>query len=118
MGEIDGVRVGNFHTAGDTTAFPDGSERTVARIGPTWVGRGIYLPGWRWSLHAQPAHGRPSEAHAGFVLSGQMLLQAVDGAQVIVGPGEAFYAPPDHDAWVQGDEPCVALDFPLESSGR
>jgi hypothetical protein len=30
---------------------------------------------------------------------------------VTVGPGEAFEVGPGHDAWVVGDEPCVALDF-------
>jgi len=114
MGEDHGVRIACFPTSGDTTTFLDGSERTVARIGPTWIGRGTYLPGWRWSHHVQAAHGRVSEAHSGFILSGQMLIQAVDGIEVIVSPGEAFYAPPNHDAWVQGNEPCVALDFPLE----
>ena len=34
-----------------------------------------------------------------------------DGVEVVAGPGEAFYAAPGHDAWVVGDEPCVALDF-------
>ena len=36
-----------------------------------------------------------------------------DGTQSVVRAGEAFYAAPGHDAWVLGDEPCVALDFPL-----
>ncbi len=42
-----------------------------------------------------------------------MRIRAADGSELNVGSGEAFYAPPDHDAWVQGSEPCVALDFPL-----
>ena len=113
MGEHHEVHVAGPRTSGDTSTFLDGSQRTVVWIGPTWIGRGTYLPGWRWSHHVRPAHGRTSEAHAGFILSGQMLIQAVDGSEVIVSPGEAFYAPPDHDAWVRGDEPCMALDFPL-----
>jgi hypothetical protein len=34
-----------------------------------------------------------------------------DGAEGEVGPGDAFIVSPGHDAWVVGDEPCVALDW-------
>jgi hypothetical protein len=40
-----------------------------------------------------------------------MLVEGADGVQRTVGPGEAFIAQAGHDAWVVGDEPCVALDF-------
>ncbi|MDB5040992.1 MAG: Cupin 2 conserved barrel domain protein, partial [Candidatus Eremiobacteraeota bacterium] len=25
--------------------------------------------------------------------------------------GEAFSIPPGHDAWIEGSEPCVVVDF-------
>jgi hypothetical protein len=28
-----------------------------------------------------------------------------------VGRGDAFVAPPGHDAWVVGNEPCIAFDI-------
>jgi mannose-6-phosphate isomerase-like protein (cupin superfamily) len=40
-----------------------------------------------------------------------MVVRGADGREVTVGPGEAFEVGPGHDAWVVGDEPCVALDF-------
>jgi hypothetical protein len=40
-----------------------------------------------------------------------MAVRAKDGTEVEVGPGGAFIVAPGHDAWVVGDEPCVALDF-------
>jgi mannose-6-phosphate isomerase-like protein (cupin superfamily) len=95
------------------TTFLDGSTRAVAHIGPSWVGRGTYLPGWRWSEHVKPLHGRESESHAGYVLSGAFTVQGRDGREVVVRSGQAFYAAPGHDAWVIGDEPCEALDFPI-----
>jgi quercetin dioxygenase-like cupin family protein len=49
--------------------------------------------------------------HVGYVISGRMRVRARDGTELEVGPGEAFIAAPGHDAWVVGDEPCVALDF-------
>jgi hypothetical protein len=34
-----------------------------------------------------------------------------DGDEAEIGPGDAFVISPGHDAWIVGDEPCVALDF-------
>ncbi|MHB1626669.1 MAG: cupin domain-containing protein [Candidatus Dormibacteria bacterium] len=104
----------DFLSSSRTATFLDGSKRSVVRVGPTWVGQGTYLPGWKWSEHVQPIQGRTSAAHAGYVLSGQMAVRGVDGAELLVRSGEAFYAAAGHDAWVLGTRPCVALDFPLE----
>ncbi len=75
------------------------------------VGRGEYLPGWRWSEHAGPQTGKDSEAHIGYILPGRMVVRGADGQEVLVGPGDSFEAQPGHDAWVVGDEVCIALDF-------
>ena len=40
-----------------------------------------------------------------------MRVAAEDGSELEVGPGDVFVASSGHDAWVIGDEPCVALDF-------
>ena len=92
-------------------AFLDESERVVVQLRHAEIGRGVYRPGWRWSEHVQPLSGRESEEHIGYVISGRMAVRAKDGTEVEVGPGEAFIAAPGSDAWVLGDEPCVALDF-------
>ena len=113
MSEPDAVVVSGFSSFGTDAVFIDGSRRSVVRLGPTWVGKGIYLPGWQWSRHVRPLRDNPSEAHAGYVVSGEMSVCGRDGTQSVVRAGEAFYAAPGHDAWVLGDEPCVALDFPL-----
>jgi hypothetical protein len=34
-----------------------------------------------------------------------------DGSEGEVGPGDVASIAPGHDAWVVGDEPCVAVDF-------
>jgi hypothetical protein len=34
-----------------------------------------------------------------------------DGTETELGPGDVFVCSPGHDAWVVGDEPCVAYDF-------
>ena len=85
---------------------------TVELMGGVDVGRGTYRPGWRWSIHVAPMTGRISQRHFGYVLSG-MGVRSGDGAEIEVGPNQAFAAEPGHDAWVVGDEPCVALDWTL-----
>jgi len=91
--------------------FLDGSVRREARVGPDVVGHGVYRPGLRWSEHVRPQTGRDSAAHTGYVVSGTLAVRGADGREIVVGPGSAFHAEPGHDAWVVGDEPCVALDF-------
>lgn len=98
---------------GQVTRFLDGSERSVVALGTTWLGRGTYQPGWRWSEHAAPLHGNQSEAHVGYVVSGQMAIRGADGSQHLIGPGEAWFSEPNYDAWVEGHTPCVSLDFPV-----
>ncbi len=101
----------NFSDNAQPRIFLDGSKRAVIVLRTMTIGRGEYLPGWQWSKHAKPQTGKSSQAHIGFVLSGQMAVKAAAGTQIIVGPNQGFEADPGHDAWVVGNEPCVALDF-------
>ena len=91
--------------------FLDGSKRSAVILKSAAIGLGKYLPGWKWSEHAGPQTGKQSEAHIGYVLSGQMIVRGSDGNETTIVPGEAFEIQSGHDAWVVGDEPCVALDF-------
>jgi quercetin dioxygenase-like cupin family protein len=91
--------------------FLDGSKRSRIILESVAIGRGEYLPGWRWSAHAGRQTGTNSEAHIGYVLSGHMAVRGADGKEITVSPGEAFEVGSGHDAWVVGNEPCVALNF-------
>ena len=101
-------------TTGRTTTLLDGSTRLVSAIGATWIGRGVYRPGWRWSSHVGPMTGSSSQAHAGYVVSGAMVVLSSDGIESVVSAGQAWYSGPGHGAWVSGSEPCIALDFPTD----
>ena len=40
-----------------------------------------------------------------------MTVRMDDGGEHTYAAGEAFNMPPGHDAWTEGDEACVLLDF-------
>lgn len=96
--------------------FIDGSDRHVVELPSLYIGTGTYKPGWRWSVHAGPQAGKSSVRHIGYIISGSMMVKDAAGRETMVRPGEAFEIGPDHDAWVIGDAPCVALDFEIKPS--
>jgi quercetin dioxygenase-like cupin family protein len=84
----------------------------IVTVGGLTLGRGVFEPGWRWSEHVKPIAGTPScqSAHTGYVLEGHMVVRMDDGMEMTFGPGDAFYMPPGHDAWIVGDKRCVLID--------
>jgi quercetin dioxygenase-like cupin family protein len=106
-----GIVKGNPSIAGNTRVFIDGSTRAYATLRTAAIGFGTYLPGWQWSLHAGPQMGKDSENHIGYVLSGRMMVKDPSGNEAEIEEGCAFEIAPGSDAWVIGDEPCIALDF-------
>ena len=103
--------VRGFAHADRSWTFLDGSNRAAVILNSVVIGRGEYLPGWKWSQHVGPQTGKASQAHIGLVLSGRMGVRDAEGREVTLGPGDAFEVGPAADAWVIGDETCVALDF-------
>ena len=98
----------------ETRLFRDGKGKMeVFILGDSTVGRGEFEPGWRWSQHVKPIAGSPScqATHTGHVLEGRMAVKMDDGSEVEYGPGDFFYMPAGHDAWIIGDKRCVMLDF-------
>lgn len=77
------------------------------------VGRGTFLPGWRWSVNVKPIAKTEScqAAHRGYFVSGRMKVVMNDGEEMEYGPGDFATMAPGHDAWVVGDEPCVVIDW-------
>ena len=102
---------GNPSTADNARIFIDGSTRSSAVLRTAAIGFGTYKPGWRWSLHAGPQMGKDSKNHIGYVLSGRMIVKDLSGNEEEIKPGFAFEIAPGSDAWVIGNEPCIALDF-------
>jgi quercetin dioxygenase-like cupin family protein len=98
----------------ETRPFKDGKGKMdVVNVGSHTLGRGVFEPGWRWPEHVKPIAGTPScqAAHTGYVLEGRMAVRMDDGSEAEYGPGDAFYMPPGHDAWIVGNQRCVLIDF-------
>jgi quercetin dioxygenase-like cupin family protein len=49
--------------------------------------------------------------HTQYIISGRMRVKMDDGSEEEFGPGDVGYLPPGHNAWIIGNEPCVAIDF-------
>jgi hypothetical protein len=114
-----GLVRGNPSTAGNTRVFIDGSTRSYSALRTAAVGFGTYKPGWQWSLHAGPQMGKDSVNHIGYVISGRMMVKDPSGNEAEIESGCAFEIVPGSDAWVIGDEPCIALDFmPLSNAAK
>ncbi|MDY7036099.1 MAG: hypothetical protein SV375_08070 [Thermodesulfobacteriota bacterium] len=106
-----GIVKDNPSNSYNSRVFIDGSTRSYAALRTATIGFGTYQPGWRWSLHAGPQTGKDSENHIGYVISGRMMVKDIYGNEAEIESGCAFEIAPGSDAWVIGDEPCVALDF-------
>lgn len=104
----------NFDSADEVRPFEDHKGRLElieTDHGP--VGRAVFEPGWQWSKHVGSIAGTEScqAAHTGYCVSGRMKIVMDDGQEAEYGPGDFMAVDPGHDAWVVGDEACVALDW-------
>lgn len=104
----------NLRPMKDSHAFLDGSQRSTEKLPSLIIGRGVYKPGWRWSKHAGPQTNQDSANHIGYIESGSMVIKSAEGVEKTVKAGDFFEVQPGHDAWVVGEEPCIALDFEIE----
>jgi hypothetical protein len=110
----------NLSEPEDKRSFTHG-EVCMVSVGGKIIGRAAFNPGWRWSTDVRPLVGTSSceLAHTAYVISGRMRVRMNDGTEAEVGPGDAHYIAPGHDAWVVGEEPFVMVDFtgPAQMSG-
>jgi uncharacterized cupin superfamily protein len=102
----------NFDSPDETRPISKGNVEVV-NLGDTTAMRATFEPGWKWSESVKPMAGTDSceVAHLVYIISGRMGLRMDDGTETEIGPGDVASIPPGHDAWIIGDEACVALDF-------
>jgi hypothetical protein len=92
---------------------PDRTTVNVVNVGGNEVGRFTFEPGWKWSECVKPVAGTDScqLSHLGYVVSGSIHVEHEDGTALDLTPGDAYVITPGHDAWVNGDEPFVGVEF-------
>ena len=47
-----------------------------------------------------------------------MTVHVDDGTEISIGPGDVVDLEPGHDAWTEGDEPCVLLDTSIKAYAK
>jgi ethanolamine utilization protein EutQ (cupin superfamily) len=102
----------NFEKPDETRTFDKGRMDLIT-LGDLTMGRAVFEPGWKWSECVRPVAGTDTcqVSHKGYVISGRMHVVMDDGTEGDLNPGDMMLIGPGHDAWVLGDEPCVALDI-------
>ena len=113
-----GTQIQNLERDGETRQFAAHGHAVIANAGGLSLMKGVFEPGWRWTVDVAPVAGTPTcqTHHLGYVLSGTMQVRMDDGDECTVTTGDVFDLAPGHDAWVVGDEPCVMIDYSSEAT--
>lgn len=112
------AKISNLERDGEIRAFAGHGQAALGSAGGFTLMRGVFEPGWRWSVDVAPIAGTPScrTHHHGYVLSGSMHIRTDDGTEYDVTAGDMFDLPAGHDAWTVGDEPCIMIDASSEAT--
>jgi hypothetical protein len=102
----------SLNSPDEVRKFDKGKVELVNVAGAT-IGRATFAPGWKWSACVKPLAQTNTcqAAHFGYQLSGTMTTRMDDGTEWTSKAGDVLNIPPGHDAWVDGNEPVVVLDF-------
>ena len=101
------------HQSPDEVRTPAKTRVEVVRMEALTMGRFKFEPGWRWSECIKPVVKTDScrNSHVGYAVSGRITIRMNDGTQKTISAGQSFTIPPGHDAWVEGNEPFVAIEI-------
>ncbi|MEU0239374.1 nuclear transport factor 2 family protein [Nocardiopsis sp. NPDC006198] len=105
---------GDFARAEETEVL-DRARTEALRVGGHTAVRMTLRPGWRWTVDMAESRGTAKcmANHRAYVVSGALRWQMDDGTEGEVHAGQVVCLPPNHDAWVLGDEPVTLVDWPV-----
>ena len=108
----------NLDQPDETRKFAAHGYLEVVTLHDATMARAHFQPGWRWSQDVKPIAGTDlcMASHTGCVLEGTLIVQAADGTQARLSAGEAYCIEPGHDAWVEGIDPVIALEFTTQQN--
>ena len=106
------IQAKSFDTPDETRTFEKGKVDLI-NFGGATVGRATFEPGWRWSQSLKSVMGTDlcEASHLGYILQGAITAKMEDGTEQTFRAGQAFSVAPRQDAWVQGSDRFVCLDF-------
>lgn len=109
---MKGIEIKSLKTPDETRKLPK-TQIDVVTLEHATVMRAVFQPGWKWSECVKPTVGTNTcqVAHLNYIISGRMRIIMDDGTEKEMASGDVAAISPGHDAWVIGDEPCVAIDF-------
>jgi hypothetical protein len=90
-----------------------GVRMDAAPVGAGRVTRAVYPPGFRWSKDMKPLVDTDlcMFAHVGFLARGAISGRYADGCEFAYAAPAFVAIEPGHDAWVEGDEEAVLIQF-------
>ncbi len=88
----------------------------TVRAGAARVRRVIYPKGFRWSSHIKQTVKTDlcQHSHVGMLVRGEIHVRYGDGCTKRFVAPQVVAVEPDHDAWVEGNEPAVLIEFDFE----
>jgi hypothetical protein len=102
----------SLNTPEEVRTFEKGKVELVTVDGVS-IGRATFEPGWKWSTCVAPiAKTRTCQmAHFGYQISGVLVTRMDDGTETTTKTGDVVMIPPGHDAWVEGNQTVVIIDW-------
>lgn len=109
---MPGVESRDFNSP-DETRSPAKTRVELVNLGGGQIGRYTFQPGWRWAECIKPVAGTEScqVEHIGYAISGRLHVVHNDGSATDVVAGDVYRIAPGHDAWNEGSEPAVFVEF-------
>lgn len=106
------AEVKNFTKPDEVREFPKGKLELI-NVGGSVIGKATLEPGWKWSESVQPlVKTKSCEApHFQYHVSGVLKVKMDDGTILECKAGDVSLLPMGHDAWVEGNEAVVVVDF-------
>lgn len=100
------------HNKADEVRTPSKSRVEVVRLDGFTIGRMNLEPGWKWSANIKPVVKTDTcqLSHVGYAISGRLTARLKDGTQKTITAGDSYTIPPEHDAWVEGNERFVGIE--------
>ena len=108
-----GIEAKSFDSPDETRNFVGHGHAEVCELHGKTVLRTVFEPGWHWKDDIGPIAGTDScqTHHFGYCVQGRMKIVMDDGTEMSLERGDVVSIAPGHDAWVDGDEACVMIDW-------